>query len=232
MKAIRASFLQMLFFVRRDKMLLLACLTPLLIGLLFKLGVPALSGWTDYALVPYYGLFDLFFAALTPTVFCFAAAMVMLEERDDHIEQYLFATPLGRRGYLLSRLGIPAAAAFLVTLILLPVFMLTSLSAAEITVLSALGAWQGVLIALLITTCAANKLEGMAVSKLASLALAGLLVPYFVAAPVRYAAALLPSFWMGEVLHAHSLLYAVPSAALALAWTALLWRVFQRRQYA
>ena len=40
----------------------------------------------EFILSPYYSLFDIFFASLTPCMFCFIAAMVILEEHDDHIQ--------------------------------------------------------------------------------------------------------------------------------------------------
>ena len=45
------------------------------------------------------------------------------------------------------------------TVILLPVFKLTALSAVEVLLLSGTGALQGIIIALLIVTLSTNKLE-------------------------------------------------------------------------
>ena len=133
MRAIRLSFLHMLKLIRQDRMLLVAGLAPLLAGIAIRYAVPLaesslvrLTG-AQAVLAPYYGLFDLFFVSLTPAMFCFIAAMVMLEERDDHIDRYLSATALGRNGYYISRIVLPALAAFAVTAILLPVFHLTPL---------------------------------------------------------------------------------------------------------
>lgn len=90
----------MLRMIRQDRMLLAAGLAPFFSGLAMRFAVPlAESGLirltgTETVLAPYYALFDLFFACLTPAMFCFIAAMVMLEERDDHIDRYLFVTGL------------------------------------------------------------------------------------------------------------------------------------------
>ncbi|MGN1164901.1 MAG: ABC transporter permease, partial [Lachnospiraceae bacterium] len=46
----------------------------------------------------------------------------MLEEHDDHIDSYLFVTGLGRKGYFVSRILLPAIIAFVITVALLPVF--------------------------------------------------------------------------------------------------------------
>ena len=134
MRAIRSSFFQMLAYMRRDMILFAACLTPILAGFLFRFATPlletALTGWlhTPEVLPPYYALIDIFFAMLSPVMFCFISAMVSLEEVDEKTAAYLFVTPLGRNGYLAARFCIPAVAAFLVTVVLLPIFKLTSLS--------------------------------------------------------------------------------------------------------
>lgn len=134
MRAIRLSFFQMLTCMRRDLMLFAACLAPILAGLLFRFAIPfieaALTDWLcrPSVLSPYYALIDLCFAMLSPAMFCFVSAMVALEEADEKTAAYLFVTPLGKNGYLAARLLVPSAAAFLITLVLLPLFKLTALS--------------------------------------------------------------------------------------------------------
>lgn len=229
MRAIRLSFLHMLKLIRQDRMLLAAGLAPLLAGIAIRYGVPlaedglALLTGAVAVLAPYYALFDLFLASLTPTMFCFIAAMVMLEERDDHIDRYLSATALGRNGYYISRTVLPDLAAFAVTAILLPVFHLSPLSAGAILLLSLAGSLQGMIIALLIVTVSSNKLEGMAVTKLSSLMMLGAVIPYFVPAPFSFGFSFLPSFWMGKAMMERSLLYLLPSIAAAGCWIAVLW---------
>jgi len=140
--------------------------------------------------VAYDALMDIFFAMLSPAMFCFVSAMVSLEEADEKTAAYLFVTPLGRNGYLAARFCIPSAAAFLITLALLPVFKLTSLSPADILLLAAGGALQGIIISLLILTFSSNKLEGMAVTKLSTLMILGAVIPFFVKHNIQYVVSL------------------------------------------
>lgn len=107
MKAVWISFRHMLRFVSHDMILLAAGLAPVLAGIGICLVVP----WGETILVeltgmscvlqPYYGLFDVFYASIAPVMFCFVSAMVMLEERDDHIDCYLIVTELGYGGYVI-----------------------------------------------------------------------------------------------------------------------------------
>lgn len=228
MRAVRVCFLQMLAYMQRDRMLFAACLAPVLAGLLFRFAIPhletVLMDWfrLPAVLSPYYALIDIFFAMLSPAMFCFVSAMVSLEETDEKTAAYLFVTPLGRKGYLAARFCMPAAAAFLVTAVLLPVFRLTALSLADMIWLSAAGALQGVIISLLIVTFSSNKLEGMAVSKLSSLTILGAAVPFFIKHKVQYAVSLLPSFWIGKAIVEHAPLFILPAYVLSALWICFL----------
>lgn len=235
MKAIRLSFIQMVTAMRRDMMLFASCLAPILAGFIFRLGIPFLEAvlceYFDMPAIisPYYRLIDLFFVMLSPTMFCFVSAMVSLEEADERTAAYLFVTPLGKTGYLYARFGVPVAIAFLVTLILLPVFKLTAFSAIAILLLAISGTLQGIIIALLVVTLSANKLEGMAVTKLSSLTISGIAVPFFIKGNVQYALLALPSFWIGKAACENRLPYIFPALILSVVWICVLFNGYLRK---
>lgn len=235
MKAVRLSFFQMLAYMRRDMMLFAVCFAPVLIGLAFRFAIPFLeAALTDRLHIPAiispcYALIDTFFAMLSPTMFCFVLAMVSLEEADEKTAAYLFVTPLGKNGYLAARFYIPSVAAFLVTIVLLPVFKLTSLSAADIILLAAGGTLQGVITSLLILTISSNKLEGMAVSKLSGLMIFGAAVPFFIKDDLQYVLFPLPSFWIGKAACEDGLLYMLPAFALSVIWICFLLKRYLRK---
>lgn len=179
----------------------------------------------DRLLYPCYALIDIFYAMLSPAMFCIASAMVSLEEADEKTAVYLFATPLGRNGYLAARFCVPSGIAFLVTAALLPVFRLTPLSQINILLLAAGGTLQGIMISLLVLTFSSNKLEGMAVTKLSSLMIFGAAVPFFVKDNIQYAASLLPSFWIGKTIYGNAPLYMLPGFALSAIW---IWFLLRR----
>lgn len=235
MRAVWVSLIQMLDYMRRDLMLFAACLAPVLAGLLFRYVIPvceaALAGWFHLRAVisPYYGLLDVCLAMLSPVMFCFASAMVALEEADGRTAAYLFVTPLRKTGYLLSRLGLPSIAAFLVTLILLSAFKLTALSPMAALLLAAGGTLQGGIVALLILTLSSNKLEGMTVAKLSGLILLGAAAPFFMDGKVQYALCFLPSFWMGKAARWNEWLDMLCAFALSGAWASLLLKRYLRK---
>ena len=224
MKAICKSFWQMLSFVKRDMMLFAACAAPVLAGIIIRLGVPLLEDklakWLELPriLTPFYGLFDLFYAMIAPTMFCFVTAMVMLEEHDDRIDEYLIVTGLGKSGYLASRVFLPAAIAFVVTLVLLPLFHLTELTVLETLFLSLTGTLQGSIIELLIVTLSSNKLDGMAITKMATMMILGAFLPYFMSHPIQYVASILPSFWAAKAIYEQNVLFMLPAVGTAGVW--------------
>ena len=228
MRAVRLSFVQMLTYMRRDKMLFAVCFVPVLAGVLIRFAIPvleaALTDWFSVSeiIAPYYALIDLLFAMLSPAMFCFVSAMVSLEEADEHMTVYFFVTPLGKNGYLAARLYAPSAVAFLVSAALLPVFKLTSLSVADLFLLTAGGTLQGIILSLLIVTVSSNKLEGMAVAKLSTLMLLGAAVPFFIRDNAQYCLALLPSFWIGKAVYEQAGLSMIPAFVLLLIWIWLL----------
>ncbi len=222
------SFVHMLKFVKADMMLLAAGISPFMIGAVIRFGIPFCEKLlteftkTPEILGPYYSLFDILYAAITPVVFCFVTAMVMLEEHDDHIDRYLFVTTLGRGGYFASRIGLPSLIAFVVTAALLPVFALSDLSVAEIVFLAIAGTLQGITIALIVVGFSANKLEGMALTKISSLLMLGAIAPYFIPAPYGYLLSFMPSYWTGMVITEKSPVFMAPSIVVAAVWIAVL----------
>ena len=227
MKAVIAGFRGLLKAVCRDHMLLAACSAPIMAGVAFRFGVPALeivlTRWlgTSAVLAPWYGLFDLMLCMLTPVMFCFAAAMVVLEEVDSHVAAVLLVTPLGRRGYLTSRLLLPTAFGMAATLVLYPLFRLLALPVWLGLLLAAGGAAQGLIIAMMVVSFSTNKLEGMAIAKLSSLLMLGAFAPYVLGQnKVQYLLVGLPSFALAKALQGQNPLWGMVSLAVCAVWCA------------
>lgn len=235
MKAIKISFFHMLRFVRKDMMLLAAGISPFLMGVAIRFGIPSIdkilmevTGMSQI-LRPYYSLFDIFYAAITPAMFCFIAAMVMLEERDDHIDRYLFVTELGKRGYYTSRIVVPALVAFIISVALLPIFRLVVNSFAEVLFLSLAGTFQGIIIALLVVSLSSNKLEGMALTKCSSLMMLGAMGPYFIRRPYSHILFFMPSYWTGLMVTEGCTLYMLPMVIVSVIWILILCKICVNR---
>ena len=227
-RSISISFIHMLKFVKKDMMLLAAGVSPVMIGAAIRFGIPFIENLLvkymglPYVMEPYYGLIDILFAAITPVIFCFVAAMVILEEHDDHIDRFLFVTELGKRGYYISRIIVPAVIAFVITAALLPIFGLSDQSIAVEMSIALAGTLQGIIIALLVVTLSSNKLEGMALTKLSSLLMLGAVVPYIMPKPYSYILSFMPSFWTGMMINENNIVYMAACVAVSMVWIALL----------
>jgi len=235
MKAIHISFMQMLRQMKRDVMLISIAFVPFIVGVVFRFAIPIIEDLLtgclsiNEILAPYYELFDFFLVIITPSMFNYIVAMVILEEADDHMIAYLAVTPLGKAGYLLSRLGITGLISFPVSIFVALIFHLSNTDMLMLTGIALAGTIQGVVAALLIVALSANKVEGMAVGKIASLFSIGAIVPYFVTGKAQYVASLLPSFWMAKAMQRNGYFSLVIAIFLAIIWSILLSEKFMKK---
>lgn len=233
MKQILTAFGQVVSQARSDAMLFLCCLAPLLMGAVFKWGIPLadrlLSGFVPISLLPYYPLFDLLLCAAVPFLLCFVPSMVILGEIDDRISSYLAVTPLGKGGYLLSRLGIPVALSTLATPFLCLLFGLSRLPFGMLAAAAVCSGAQGLVETLLVTCLSSNKLEGIAVAKLSGLFLLGVPAPFFLSGPAEYLLSPLPGLWLAKAVLQNNWLYFAVSLLVSGIWAGFLFRRFQRK---
>ena len=235
MKALTASFKIFLVQISRDFMLYVICIVPLLVSFVFRFGVPyldrLLSGYFQVATIlsDYYLLFDLFLASITPMMFCFVSSLVILSEYDENITNYLAVTPIGKKGYLFSRLIIPAAISCAVSYILVSFFSLAVWTSLMIFTVSALSGIASILFALLIVSFSHNRVEGLAIGKFSTLLMLGLPVPFVLLSNVQYLLAFLPSFWIAKLRLENNYLSALPAIVVSLIWIVLFYKRFERK---
>lgn len=230
----KAYFRSLQIFLKQiweDSMLAAVCAVPLLIALVFRFGVPVLENVLCTAfgqssiLADYYLLFDLFLAVMTPYMFTFVSAMVMLTERDENMAVFLAVTPITKKGYIISRLVLPAMLSFAVSAVLLGFFALSRWTVGGILLAAVLFCLLSIPTAMLIVAFSHNRVEGMAVAKISGLLLFGLPVPFFLEGAAQYLFAFLPSFWAGKVFEARVDWPAVFAVMVSLGW---MWALYQR----
>lgn len=205
-KHIWKSFCQVVREARMDLMLFVICFVPFIAGVFFRIVIPmAESKLCDifekkYILTPYYDVVDGFLAVLSVLMYCFASAMIVLEEKDSGVKRYMEVTPLGRKGYFVSHFILPTAIGFVVSCIALLLFSLGEHSGIEKIIICFLSVFCGMVCSFLIVSLAGNKVEGMAVSKLSGMIMLAVIVPYVTEAKWQYVFGLIPSYWIGRVL--------------------------------
>lgn len=235
MKPLFRSFDMFVRQIFKDSMLTAVCAATILTAFFIRFGIPAvegvLCGYFQKAaiLADYYLLFDLLLALITPYMLCFASAMMMLAEYDENTASYLAVTPVGKRGYILSRLAFPAVTAFIVSIALMHWFSLTVWPLGMVLLTCMLTCLVSVAVALLLFAFSHNRVEGMAMAKLSGLLMLGLFVPFFVSSDVQYLFSLLPSFWIAKLCMEQNAIFLFPALASLLIWISLLYRKFDRK---
>jgi fluoroquinolone transport system permease protein len=188
----------------RDPMLGFALLAPPLLWAALRYGLPAADALLGERLgvtIAEYKLFALAFALqLVPLLLGMLAGFVMLEERDERLIACFAVTPLGKAGYVKHRLSHPLALSLIWTFLL--GFGSGIAVPSLLPVLSAilLSAIQTPLYSLLLAAYAGNKVEGLAISKLAGLAVFAPALAFFAPWPWQLAGALLPGYWAAKLM--------------------------------
>jgi fluoroquinolone transport system permease protein len=216
-------------------MLFMVCIAPILAGCFFRFGIPLIERFLVdrlnlvLSLNNYGVLFDLLLSTITPYMFCFASSMVMLTEYDENITEYLAVTPIGKKGYLLTRLGIPAVLSFLASCALLLIFSVSHLPVYLVIVVSFLSGLLGIEISLLLFSVSNNRVEGMAMAKLSGLLLIGLPVPFFLPGKYHLFFTPLPSFWIARLAIERNVSIFFPGFIVSSLWILLLYKKFDRK---
>ena len=204
MRAVNRMFIYMVKQITQEMMMLMLAIAPVLVGVFFRLGIPFLENTVlknygfERMLVPYYEIFSWLLAMLTGMLFAFAGGLVVLGEIDDNVAKYIMITPVGMRGYLSSRIIIPALISGVFTFVLVPFFSLVHIGIARLIVMVISTMLSGIVTTLLVVAISSNKVEGMAVGKLSGLFGMVLFVPYVVTGTIQYVFCLFPMFWIGE----------------------------------
>lgn len=218
-----------------DAMLIVLLFAPLIMGLAFCFGVPVLEGYLcerlgrTELLAPYYPIFDLLLSIMTPVMFTSAGAMVILDEADSGIAMTFAVTPVGRSGYLSSRIVVPSFLATVYCVIVSLIFKLSDMGTLTLIMLALCSGALSVTVALMISTLAKNKVEGLAYSKLSGLFVLGLPIALLVPAPFKYACAFLPTFWMTEIVLGGGLWLVVPAIATSVLFSVIFARYFIKK---
>ncbi len=234
LRLLRRSLGRLVSEISSDAMLALCFVAPFLAGAAFRLALPLANRLVaerfglPESVSPFFPLADLFVGFLTGYMVSFASAMVMLEERDNGTASYLAVTPLGRTGYLFSRLIVPLAATVPLTSLVLALFRTSALSLPALIVVSVALVPVSLCVALFVVSFSGNRVEGLALGKLAGLILASLAVPFAVKDPIAYAAGVFPAFWVSDFIVRGSWLSVAAFAACSAAWLVPLWARFTR----
>jgi hypothetical protein len=157
----------------RDPFLRLMALLPFVVALVFRLGLPAADAAlaevidpSTFRLGDYYPVLSAFLLQLPGLFAGGVTGFSILEDRDEGILSATAVTPIGRAGYLTSRLLFPALLAVAGALIVVPLAGLHRPDPVALLLAAAASAPLAPVSALLLVALATDKVEGLAVWKL------------------------------------------------------------------
>lgn len=186
--------------IHRDPMLIMAAMAPLIFTLLMLYGFPLLNDLLSFKLSfpidVYYPFACIFLLSLIPMLFGMVYGFILLDERDEGMITYFSITPLGKRGYLMMRMLMPVIFSFFIILLFI---WITNFDGGMIwwkhIPLALITATQAPILLLFLGAFAANKVEGMAMTKGFGILLLAVPVDYFIPSNWTFLAGFSPLFW-------------------------------------
>ncbi len=198
--------------MKNDPILVITLLVPVLIILFFRFGYPIFEAWlrtsSGFDLNGYRVLMLSILALITPMMVGMLTGFMLLDDKEDHVLEYIAITPLNPAVYLRWRIMVP----LLLSMVLSPaVILLTDLAPVSLPVVlgaTLMASLEAPFLSLLLAVVCQNKVEGLAVGKATGV---------FFCAPI--AAWLLPAPW-------GTLMYLVPFTWVSrLFWGGTVWHL-------
>jgi fluoroquinolone transport system permease protein len=188
--------------IRRDGILMLSLLGPLLLAPLLRFGLVPFTGLlqelTGLDLSLHYPFIMSFLALLTPMLLGIMAGFLILDERDANILTYFAITPLTKTGYFYYRILAPVVLGFGMTYLLIAFVGLTELNYLKLFPVILMASLEAPMLALFLGSFAANKVEGLAYSKAMGITFMAPLAGYLVESKWHLLAGIFPPYWVTQ----------------------------------
>ncbi|WP_042220813.1 hypothetical protein [Oceanobacillus manasiensis] len=183
--------------IYRDPMLFISMVGPILLILLVRFIVPFVTA--HFAIESYNVLLASFFILLIPLLLGVMTGFIMLDERDDKMIDYFAVTPLSKIGYLIYRLLFPGVLTIFYGIVFVEWASPESLAALDTLLVIVMLAMEAPIICLCLVALAANKIEGLALSKGVGLVVFVPFIIYFVPLPWQLVGSILPTYWTANL---------------------------------
>ena len=185
--------------IKRDKMYIFFVLFPFVLG--------GIGYWlNDYlrsndpnSIVPQIVIMILIL--ITGYIYGSVTAFTLLDDLDDNILMNLKITPISVKQYIYVKLTISFILGFIATILLILVTdFLPGASIISILAISAIGALQAPVIALIVSSFARNKVEGFVIMKMSGILLMVPILVFFVQSWKEVFLIFVPGFWSARLI--------------------------------
>ncbi|MBV1860217.1 MAG: hypothetical protein KUG77_17520 [Nannocystaceae bacterium] len=192
--------------ITRDKMLATMTAVVLVMGVAMRYALPALDSSLAEAGVMQSASSSLRLSDVFPAFVVFVAlwqganipgvvfGFILLGEKEDNTLEAMSVTPLSLRRYAGYRIGVSAAAAFVIIIYLAMSMGIAQLPLVQLVPFAAAASLAAPLSVLAYATFADNKIQGLAYTKFGGMAGLLILVGYFVPAPWQWLLGVFPPF--------------------------------------
>lgn len=174
----------------RDKILMVMFIFPIIFILIFRWFAATING-----IDPYLPLMLGFCYIMMPNMLGAVLGFLILDEKDDKVLGALRVMPISAGGFLLYRTLFPMGFVFIINLILPYALDFVDLDIGTAIVLAVIGAIEAPFLGLVVSSKAANKVEGMATFKFAGFAFMIPLALMFISSDWYWLLGILPTFW-------------------------------------
>jgi fluoroquinolone transport system permease protein len=187
--------------ITRDRLLIYsAALIPIAVVILCRLFIPWISE-KFYNLTPYYAALFMMMALLIPMLFGFVIGFLIMDERDEQLLTVLRVMPMSRSGYLLYRMLVLSALAFLIVAAFPFLTGLITISFLDYLPSAILFGLFTPILALIMNVTASNKVQAFAVMKLLGSVFYLPLFSLFISDNLKYLFSIIPNFWTYQALN-------------------------------
>jgi len=211
-----------LTFILRDPMMLLLFIVPVIIPIVFKLlltyGLDLLNRYIYFDFSPYNGYLLVLAVILIPTMLGAVTGFQMLDEKDGNIDELLSITPMGRLGYLLTRVNISLFMTFVYVIYTYLVLDVYSVSVFVLILLSVLLSLYSMMIGCLLYILAEDKVKGLTYVKGLSFIMVFAFAKLIDNNYLIIVSNLFPTYWIAELVLNPSLATIIYSIAVHLLW--------------
>jgi hypothetical protein len=186
--------------ITRDEVLFFMPLLPIIVGLVYRFGVPPLrNALIEYIdLADYYGFLTGIGIIMVPTIFGWIIGFLLLDERDENVLAVITTTPLGKRKFLRYRFALSIVISVILSIMLILISGLTPLRLLWTLPVIILASMEAPLVTLFLASFASNKIEGLAIGKSTGIFLLGSFVPLFVESKIHLLGGLSPTYWVTQ----------------------------------
>ncbi|MGM0834601.1 MAG: hypothetical protein ACQEV7_00475 [Bacillota bacterium] len=222
--------------IRRDGILLVGILAPIILALFIQFLLPVLEKrlMENYSFsMESYHVSILAMAFLTvPSMLGMMAGFLLLDDRDEGMLAYYAITPMRKSGYMKYRMGSTLVLTFLLFFAVHLLANLVELPLIAGVLLALLFALEAPIFALILANFANNKVEGLALNKVLSVSVTLPLLLFFLPVSFQWLLAILPPFWpvmamsAGMEDHCSFAAFLIGGVAVHVLYIGVLYRMF------